>query len=118
MAALKEKERKKAERMERKQKKEDEQKRKQEERKKKAEEKAKKAGQKESKISCKSASRSSEARASVPPRKRAHQQRETESEINTDMCCVCCILYSEDVNGSGSDWIKCACGKTVQKIVL
>ena len=110
VAAQEEKERKKAERMEKKRKKEDEQKRKQEERKKKAEEKAKKAGQKESKISRKSASRSSEARASVPPRKRARQQRETESEINTDMCCVCCVLYSEDVNG-GSDWIECACGR-------
>ena len=98
-----------------KQKKEDEQKRKQEERKKKAVEKAKMAGQKESKVSRKSASRSSEARGIVPPRKRACQQRETESEINTDMCCVCCVLYSEDVNGSGSDWIECACGRWLHK---
>ena len=109
--ALEEKERKKAERMEKKRRREDEQKRKREEQQKKAEIKAKNAAQKKLKVSQKSDSTSSEACASAPPKKRACKQRETENEINTDMCCVCCVLYSEDINGSGSDWIECACGR-------
>ena len=46
----------------------------------------------------------------TPPRKRTCKQRETENEIDTDMCCVCCVLHSEDIYSSGSDWIECACG--------
>ena len=28
--------------------------------------------------------------------------------VDTNMCCVCYVLYSEDV--SGEEWIECGCG--------
>ena len=50
---------------------------------------------------------------SMPQKKRAcklPQAASCDSEINIDMCCVCCD--SEDaINGTGTDWIECACGR-------
>ena len=44
-----------------------------------------------------------EAGESAPPRKKLRKQVLTVSEIDTNMCSVCYVLYSEDVtNGSGS----------------
>ena len=124
--ALEEKEHKKAERIEKKRQREAEQKRKAEERQKRAEAKAKKAREVAEKKKGKrqviemtekahdieSVSYSDATDISMPSRKRARKQQQTENKINTDMCCVCCVFYSEDVvNGSGSDWIECACGR-------
>ena len=44
--------------------------------------------------------------------KRCHQEKQGAgcvTEINTNECCVCLELYSEDV--SGAEWIECACGR-------
>ncbi|CAI8016135.1 hypothetical protein GBAR_LOCUS9922, partial [Geodia barretti] len=116
--ALEEKERKKTEREEKKRQREEEQKRKAEERQRKAETKANKVKEaaEKRKEKAKGAGKrkvSNEATdIPMPPKKRVCKLSQMESddpEINTDMCCVCSILYSED--RTGKEWIECACGR-------
>ena len=104
--AVEEKERKKIEREEKKRQKEIEQKRKAEERLKKMEMKAKKVSEKQ-RVTKRNSSSTSKASCSEPPSKRSRLEKQ--DEINTDECCVCFELYSEDV--SGAEWIECACGR-------
>ena len=35
-------------------------------------------------------------------------------DINTDECCACFGLYSEDF-GTGQEWLQCACGSWIHK---
>jgi hypothetical protein len=52
-----------------------------------------------------------EGSCSEPPRKKTRKGKHvavSDTEIDTNVCCVCFGLYTEDV--SGADWIECACG--------
>ena len=52
-----------------------------------------------------------EGSCSEPPRKKTRKGKHValpDTEIDTNVCCVCFGLYTEDV--SGADWIECACG--------
>ena len=40
-------------------------------------------------------------------RKKIHLQ--VSELVDTNMCCVCYVLYSEGV--SGEEWIECGCGR-------
>ena len=117
--AIEEKERRKVEREEKKRQKEMEQKRKTEERLKKLEMKAKKVSEaaKKQRVTEKtlrdkrSSCSTSQESCSEPSRKR-HKEKHNDgavTEIDTNVCCVCFGLYSEDT--SGADWIECACGR-------
>jgi hypothetical protein len=121
--ALEQKERKKTEREEKRRQKEEEERRKAEERQKKTEERAKKAKEaayvktrrrRETEETTQGLGKSDSAGEAVesgPPRKKLRKLVRTDSEIDTNVCCVCYVLYSEDVtNGSGAEWIECACG--------
>ena len=118
--ALEEKERRKVEREEKRQQKEIEQKRKAEERLKKAKTRAEKVNQVAKKKGSRGViektapgeknSRSQES-GGKPPRKTPCKEQHkvgADAEIDTNVCCVCFGLYSEDV--SGADWIECGCG--------
>ena len=55
--------------------------------------------------------RTKEGSCSEPPRKKIRKGKHVavpDTEIDTNVCCVCFGLYTEDV--SGADWIECACG--------
>ena len=115
--ALEEKERRKTEREEKKQQKEEEQRRKAKEREKKAEQRAKKAkkasDEKSRKVTCKTRNKGGECSHSKEPQRKNHCKEScADSDINTDVCCMCFGLYSEGVvSGDSRDWIECACGR-------
>lgn len=59
-----------------------------------------------------SCSTSQEFQSCSEPSRKRHKERHNDgavTEIDTNVCCVCFGLYSEDV--SGVDWIECACGR-------
>ena len=127
--ALEEKARRKTEREVKRKQREEEQKRKAEERQKKAEERAKRVkeaankktrlkraaegGQRKLRSSGKAESESSSKKIRL-------QVPESDSTVDTNMCCVCYVLYSEDV--SGAEWIgvdvDAGSTRSVQKIVM
>ena len=95
-----------------------EQKRKTDERLKKLEMKAKKDSEvaKKQRVTKKRALRDSSSTnrgsCNEPPSKKGRQEKHSAgdvTEIDTNECCVCFQLYSEDV--SGAEWIECACGR-------
>ena len=105
--ALEEKERRKVEREEKKRQNQIKKRQKAEENLKKTEVKAKKVSDKQ-KVTKKTALRDSTGRGSrsEPPRKKCCQEKQGAgcvTEINTNECCVCLELYSEDI--SGAEWI-------------
>ena len=145
LAALEEKERNKRQAIEEKEKRkiEREQKKKQREGqlKLKAEEKARKAAEKAAEKAIKAserehAKRDKQSKASAPksasakrklsspspeetsevPRKKTRVSQYTSETIDTNVCCMCFRTYDEDVlEGTGADWIACACGRWLHK---
>ena len=119
--ALEEKERRKVEREEKRQQKEIEQKRKAEEQLEKARTRAEKINQVAKKkrtrvVTEKTAPAETNCRSQEstgePPRKKPRKEQHNlsaDAEIDTNVCCVCFGLYSEDI--SGADWIECGCGR-------
>ena len=116
--ALEEKEQRKAKREEKRRQKEVEQKRKVEERQKKRSSKVDEVTKKHSRrVSEKTAPRRDEVAENLdntiePPRKKPRKEQNNvgaDAEIDTNVCCVCFGLYTDDV--SGADWIECGCGR-------
>ena len=127
--ALEEKERRKIDREAKKRQREEEQKQKARERQRKSEERAKKAREAAEKKNKKSGNVTVETQndtsALVPstdlneagpscskkPRLEV-QHLSSDFQVDTNLCCMCFGLYSEDVeNGDGRDWIECVCGR-------
>ena len=108
------KEIKKKEREEAKKRKEEEQRKKAEERAKKQELKAKVRAEKEAKKGkgkqpAGVGTKRSQVARSTRPAKSPRTAANPSTEINDSECCVCFVTYDDD--GSGKDWVACACGR-------
>ena len=48
--------------------------------------------------------------------KTSRTSRSSEEEISTDQCAICFRTYNDDIlDGTGEDWVECACGKWVHE---
>ena len=63
-----------------------------------------------------SSARQSKRSGSKDAPKTSCTSRSSEEEINTDQCVICFRTYNDDVlDGTGEDWIECACGRWVHE---
>ena len=63
-----------------------------------------------------SSARQSKRSGSKDAPKTSCTSRSSEEEINTDQCAICFRTYNDDVlDGTGEDWIECACGRWVHE---
>ena len=78
---------------------------------KKAEEKANKAEEKAKKAAAakRPPKRKPAGESSAATRSKRSRVDTSASEINPNVCCTCLVNYDQD--GTGADWVSCACGR-------
>ena len=112
---LEEKERRKQQRDDKKKEKESLAKKKSEEKLRKVNERKKTVAKKPSirRNQCTSGGASSSGESSAQPsRSVSSSTASNQDPLNTDQCCECLRLYSEDVRmGTGAEWVECVCGR-------